>query len=222
MDDRRKRPGADRESATGLFFFCHAAAKRDSVAYNIARARWTSWAPCVKPEFIVAALRKMTNEDHNRYLGYSFLGYAALHLFSIAAMFGMMFFFFTSLPAQPGRDMPPWPFPALVFGFIALFSLFFTVPPAVAAYGLLKHKSWSRIAGIVAGVLAGMSFPVGTAICVYALWFLLGSGRDLYEASRGTIANPALSSGSDTNWVRENRETKEEEWARRAVPPDWR
>ena len=42
----------------------------------------------------------------------------------------------------------------------------------------------ARLAGIVGAVTAAMSVPAGTAVCVYALWFLLGEKwKDVYSAS---------------------------------------
>lgn len=43
------------------------------------------------------------------------------------------------------------------------------LPGFVAAYGLLRRKSWGRIVGIVAGALSLPAFPLGTALGVYSL-----------------------------------------------------
>ena len=162
----------------------------------------------------------MTNEQHNKYLGYSFLAYAGFQTFWMLAMLLMMFLFFRAVPTRPGQPAPPAEFFAFVFAMFSVFYLVFTIPSMVAGYGLLKHKPWARLWGIIAGVLAAMSFPVGTAVCVYAMWFLLGNGRDYY-AKTEMKQNPAeLVSGSDTSYWTEHQERKEK--IPRSNPPDWR
>lgn len=40
-------------------------------------------------------------------------------------------------------------------------------------WGLLKHRSWARMAGIVLGILSLLNPPFGTALGIYTLWVLL-------------------------------------------------
>lgn len=54
-------------------------------------------------------------------------------------------------------------------GVIAVLS----IPEIIAGYGLLKHKEWARILGLILGVLSLLEIPIGTAIGIYALWVLL-------------------------------------------------
>ena len=57
----------------------------------------------------------------------------------------------------------------------AALSIFFAalaIPFVATGWGMLKFKSWSRIAGIVLGALLLMQIPVGTAIGIYALVIL--------------------------------------------------
>jgi hypothetical protein len=56
--------------------------------------------------------------------------------------------------------------------FIAVLVAIFSVPNIVVGWGLLKRKSWSRIAGLVLGCLGLLSFPFGTALGIYSLWTL--------------------------------------------------
>ncbi len=42
----------------------------------------------------------------------------------------------------------------------------------IVGLGLLKHKSWSRLLALVVAVFALFSFPIGTAIAIYAFWVL--------------------------------------------------
>ena len=167
----------------------------------------------------------MTTEQHNKYLGISFLVYAGFQLFMMLIIGLMMFFLFTSIPARPSDPGPPPQFFIFFLAFMLVFQLVFTAPSVVAGYALLKRKSWARLAGIIGGVLAAMSVPVGTAVCVYAMWFLLGDKwKDLYSDSTAKdVANRAeLPSGESTQWWTAQSRSAETEREQSTRPPDWR
>src|SRR5215470_6383608 len=123
----------------------------------------------------------MTPEQHNKYLGLSHLSYAAFQLM-MGLVFGAFFLFmFTSIPDR-GPDPPP-AFMGVFFGlfFFGFYGLM-TVPSIVAGIALLKQKRWAKIAAIIGGVLSGMQFPIGTAVCIYTFWFLFSDpGKALYD-----------------------------------------
>ena len=48
-------------------------------------------------------------------------------------------------------------------------------------WGLMKHQSWARIAGIILGVIVLFHFPLGTALGVYTLWVLLSDDGTQYQ-----------------------------------------
>lgn len=48
--------------------------------------------------------------------------------------------------------------------------LVFSVPTLIAGIGLLTRKSWATILALIIGCLKLFSFPIGTAIGVYAIW----------------------------------------------------
>ena len=50
-----------------------------------------------------------------------------------------------------------------------------------AGLKMRKVQSIGRTLGIVGSILSLFSFPLGTALGVYGLWFFFGEGRDLYE-----------------------------------------
>lgn len=58
---------------------------------------------------------------------------------------------------------------------LVLFLLFLSIPPIVVGIGLMRHREWARLAGIVIAALMIFHFPFGTAIGVYGLWALLNS-----------------------------------------------
>jgi hypothetical protein len=125
----------------------------------------------------------MTTEEHNKYLGMAHLAYGGLQSIMMLAMFGFFLIISSAEQSRPGG--PPPEFFLIVTTFILIFSLIFTLPSLIAGYGLLKQKQWARMAGIIAGVMAGMSFPHGVAVCAYSMWFLFGEkGKELYEKRR--------------------------------------
>ncbi len=58
---------------------------------------------------------------------------------------------------------------------LVVFLLLLSLPMIVTGIGLLRHREWARIAGIVIAALAIFHFPFGTAIGVYGLWVLLNN-----------------------------------------------
>jgi hypothetical protein len=54
----------------------------------------------------------------------------------------------------------------------AIFMILVALPGLVAGWGILNQKTWSRMAGIVVGILELAIIPVGTMIGGYTLWVL--------------------------------------------------
>jgi len=162
-----------------------------------------------------------TPEQHNKYLAYAHLAYGALTaLFTLAflVMFGSMFVFLANAPVQNHEQPPPAGF--FIF-FMLIFGGFYaalTIPSFVAGYALLKRKPWARIASIIAGVVAAAFFPIGTAICVYTLWFLLSEpGKILYDTPSQPLPQPSLFGVNQ-----EPIDQREFQRDSSATPPDWR
>lgn len=114
------------------------------------------------------------------------------------------------------------------FGFFVFFFLFVAlllgIPSLVAAYGLLKKKSWGRMAGIVASCVSALSFPFGTALCVYSLWFLFGEGK-AFHAGRdfNTGWQGSLNAADSFSWdATRARDVRQKDYAPPSQPPDWR
>jgi len=125
----------------------------------------------------------MTPQEHNKYVGLAQLGYAGFHLLMMIVSMGVMGVMFERIysRSQEMGGPPPPPFVGLIFGFVGIINLAMTIPSVVAGYALLKRRSWAKIAGIVGGVAASMSFPIGTAVAVYTFWFLFSDlGKQLY------------------------------------------
>jgi len=169
----------------------------------------------------------MTTEDHNKMLGILHLVYAGLHsVTAIAIMFffSMFGFMLRSDPKLPDPAMPA--FMMMFMGFFGLLWLLFAIPSFVSGYGLLKKKSWTKVWSYIAGGLAGASFPLGTALCVYTFWFWHGGGgKELYErpVDQWGAARPGVLHGAPepANWEARNRD-RDYSYVPPSGPPDWR
>lgn len=58
---------------------------------------------------------------------------------------------------------------------LVVFLLCLGIPPIIVGMGLLRHREWARIAGIVIAALMIFHFPFGTAVGIYGLWTLLNN-----------------------------------------------
>jgi len=160
----------------------------------------------------------MTDDQHNKYVGWLFLGYAAFQLLMTLVMVAM-FSMFLFVPMQPGQPDLPAAFFFMFIGFMLVFQILFTAPSVIAAYGVLKRKTWARTASIIASVLAAMSVPVGTAACVYALWFFLGDNwKSIYEPTTevGQLPPPP------SRWEPYQQNERGVYVYNNVEPPDWR
>ena len=170
----------------------------------------------------------MTLEEHNRMLGILHLVYGGLHTLLMLLVLAAMFFFLREAGAQPGAP------PAAFFLFFALiggfFALIYTVPSYVAGYAMLKRKPWARAASIIAAVIEVMNMPFGTALGVYALWFLFGKGEAFYRGDALSSAQGAALNeprrAADSDWFQRARRGQTSDAGREYVPsgqpPDWR
>ena len=161
----------------------------------------------------------MTPAGHNRTLGLLHLLYG---VFCIALMIVLIGFVSGAIDAlavrrASGEAIPVATFAFLIVGSVVV-SLVLVTPSFVTGYALLKRKQWARKIGILSGVLAGLTFPFGTALCVYTLWFMFGEkGKFLYH--KAAYALPAA--------PRERKTIKkliraQEPYVPPPTPPDWR
>jgi len=161
----------------------------------------------------------MTNEEHNRYVAYAFFAHAGFQLFTLLMM-GLFFaLFFGSMPGDP--EPPPFAFFGIMFAFMLVFQLVFTVPAAIAAWAMLKRKPWARTASIVGAVTSAMSVPIGTAACVYALWYWTSDNwKDVYPDGGSTRGNSPRELDRGDEGSASDEFDRSKEWTRE--PPDWR
>lgn len=159
----------------------------------------------------------MAPTDHNKVLGILHLVYGGFSVFLMVmiSVFVLGMFGVLNINQPPAAAVPLGVF-AVIMVFAVLIHLLIIAPSFLAGYALLKRKTWAKTMGIIAGTMAGLNFPVGTAVCVYTLWFLFGEkGRSLYDGAAYALP-PAPT-------VRATASRKQEfQYIPPSSPPDWR
>lgn len=154
-------------------------------------------------------------------------GFFALMTMLMFVIFIVMGPLFYSLPQEP--NAPPPAFFMVIFGLFVFIYGMLSLPSIIAGYALLKKKSWARVAGIVAAFLSAISFPFGTALCVYSLWYFFGDAGKAFHSSTesaGAWAGNLNSAPASTDFGWESQHAREAERQRTYTPPtqppDWR
>jgi hypothetical protein len=163
----------------------------------------------------------MTPEEHNKYISWTFLANGLFQSSMLLLVFGFFILFFVF--GLPPDEKFPGVFFAVFFSFILLINLAFISPNFIAYYALKNRKPWARIASIVAAVLGAMNMPIGTAACVYSLWFFFGEEwKSLYPETAGATPHLQQLGNGQQNWegryVRQDGEVVYQP----SNPPDWR
>ena len=80
------------------------------------------------------------------------------------------------------------------FSGAALF-LLFGIPVALAGWGLLARKAWSRVLAMVLAILGLFLFPLGTIVGIYVLWVLTSEPAAAYFGQLDDLPEPSQTSG---------------------------
>ncbi len=169
----------------------------------------------------------MTVQEHNRALGILHLIYGVIHvpllpIVAVLILIGLGF----ALP-----ELGTLPMLALVLGgfVILLLVALFTIPPFIAAYGLLKRRSWAKTASVVSAVVELLNFPFGTALGVYSLWNSSQTESASTDSGRTPETPRMMSAASLSEWHSSSngahsgrREERQPQYVPPAQPPDWR
>lgn len=123
----------------------------------------------------------MTANNHAKILGVIFLIMGGL---IVLGVIGVLIFLLAmgglaSVNAN-GSDAVPIVVMFLLFGGITLFTLIFAIPQLIAGWILLKGNGKGQIWLLVSAIINVLNFPIGTAIGVYAFWFMFGDEGKRY------------------------------------------
>ncbi len=80
----------------------------------------------------------------------------------------------------------------LTIVFYAVLALIFVLPPALACWKMLKRRPAGRRWGIVAALSVAPILPLGTALTVFSLKFLIGAEGRLFYQNLAIISNDTL------------------------------
>ena len=169
----------------------------------------------------------MTPQDHNKIIGIMHLIYGGFNALMLV-IFVPFFLAVGGISASDPTSPPGLTAVLVLIGVVMLaMALLFGLLPILAGYAMLKRKSWARTMGVVAACLCAISFPFGTALCVYTLWFLFGPGEHFHRAG-GTLGGQSwqapLPDASTFGWEaqRASRASRPREYVPPPQPPDWR
>lgn len=119
-----------------------------------------------------------TSTNHTKILGIAFAAFAAIILFTFVLLVLVSVGVFVGLGitmANESGDTTQAGIGALgaifTLVFYGILALIFVLPPSLASWKLLKRRRGARLWGIIASIVLLISFPFGTALGVYGLWF---------------------------------------------------
>lgn len=135
----------------------------------------------------------MTARDHNRLLAIFYFVMAGLQLLGgvfVALIYGIMGGAVLSTARRDDEQIMGGVFlgMAVLVGAIMLAIGAFTL---FTGFKVFKEKSIGRVLGIIISCLVLLSFPLGTALGIYGLWFFIGdTGKNFYAGLSGSAAPP--------------------------------
>ncbi len=119
-------------------------------------------------------------DQHKKVLGIIYIATACLQIMA----FLLLSAFFSTILSVAMKAVSPddaWILD-LVFNILKfipwLVIIFISLPSLIAGIGLLYQQQWAMILALILGCLKLFSFPIGTAVGVYAIW--------IYVESKGT------------------------------------
>jgi hypothetical protein len=136
-------------------------------------------ARCGKTVLGLIELRRSRVREHVRLLGILWMAYSALYvvagvgaLIVAQTIFGGTF----HIRGGPSPEVTVWMRPLLTC--VGWLILVIAATGFFTGWGLLQREGWARTVALVAGFVALLRIPLGTALGIYTLWVLLPSQSD--------------------------------------------
>ena len=125
----------------------------------------------------------MTGKEHNKLLSIFFFVQGGLQLFG-GVIVGIMYAGIGGAMLANSRREEEQVMGGIFMGLgivVGIIMLVFAALDFLIGFKMLKEKPIGRTLGIIGSILSLFSFPLGTALGVYGLWFLFGDkGKDFY------------------------------------------
>lgn len=118
-------------------------------------------------------LQRSRVESHLSVLGVLWIAYGIMHAIGACAVYFARYFVFGGY--GPPESQVPW-FIGPVLQAVAIFLLVTGIIGLVAGVGLIRAELWARPLIIALAFVSLLNAPFGTALGVYTLWVLLGTG----------------------------------------------
>lgn len=125
----------------------------------------------------------MTAKEHNKLLGIFLMAHGvlqALGIVIVALVYGGLGAAMLANARRSEEQMMGGVFLVMLV-VLLIVGAAFVIPQLLGGWKVLKEAPSARTWGIVASIIALLSFPLGTAAGIYGLWFLFGEeGKRFY------------------------------------------
>ncbi len=124
----------------------------------------------------------MTAKEHNKLVGIFLMAHGGLQAFVLIVLslvYGGIGLAMLLGSRQGGGQIVGLVFIGVIL-LLAFIAVLFVGPQIFGGYKLFKEKANARTWGIVGSIISCLSFPLGTAVGVYGLWFLFGEEGKRY------------------------------------------
>jgi hypothetical protein len=121
---------------------------------------------------------------HLKVMGILWIVYSAFRVLMGVGALAISHFVLPMMSNLMPRDADFSGFPAIVnllraiYAFSFFFSLVTAIIGVIAAIGLLQHRPWGRVMGLIAAFVSVLNIPFGTGLAVYTMIILFSSGDD--------------------------------------------
>src|ERR1700677_2167016 len=134
---------------------------------------------CGKMVLGAVELRRSRVREHVRLVGILWMAYSSLYIMAglgLLVVVKVIFGGLIHIPNGPSPEASIWMRP--LFSFMAWLLIAIAATGFFTGWGLLQREAWARPVALVAGFLALLRIPLGTALGIYTLWVLLPSQSD--------------------------------------------
>jgi hypothetical protein len=134
---------------------------------------------CGKTVLGSVELRRSRVREHVRLVGILWMAYSSLYIMGglgLLVVAKMIFGGVIHLHNGPSPEATIWLRP--LFSCMAWLLIAIAATGFFTGWGLLQREAWARPVALVAGFLALLRIPLGTALGIYTLWVLLPSRSD--------------------------------------------
>ena len=125
----------------------------------------------------------MTAKEHNKLVGIFLLAHGGLQAV-VMVILGLVYGAIGSAIFVGGQKGEERMVGAIFVGMVVVLfflAVVFMLPQIIGGLKLMREKPGARTWGIVGSIISCLSFPLGTAVGVYGLWFLFGEeGKRFY------------------------------------------